>query len=132
MVTRFTAPMMHSAARRGSIPPNSFRRWPSATMAASTLAGLSACAMKSCVTQRLEDVLDLKPHVVAVADRAELAGGSRLDPGVVGDESERVAHVRRPRLEHEGPLPVVEHAVRGDDPAPIVGGGDQEGVEKAV
>src|SRR5213076_1383204 len=104
MVTRFTTPMMHSAARRGSIPPG----------------------------QRLEDVLDLKAHVVAVADRAELAGGCGLDPGVVSDESEGIPHIRRARLEHEGALPVVEHAVRRDDPAAVVRGGDEEGVQEAV
>src|SRR5205809_6286046 len=104
MVTRFTAPMMHSAARRGSIPPG----------------------------QRLEDVFDLKAHVVAVADRAELAGGRGLDPGVVSDESEGIPHIRRARLEHEGTLPVVEHAVRRDDAAAVVRGGDEEGVQAAV
>src|SRR5881396_2417026 len=104
MVTRFTTYMMHSAARRGSIPPG----------------------------QRLEDVLDLKAHVVAVTDRAELAGGCGLDPGVVSDESEGIPHIRRARLEHEGALPVVEHAVRRDDPAAVVRGGDEEGVQEAV
>src|SRR2546430_4173146 len=104
MVTRFTTYMMHSAARRGSIPPG----------------------------QRLEDVLDRKAHVVAVADRAELAGGCGLDPGVVSDESEGIPHIRRARLEHEGTLPVVEQAVRRDDPAAVVRGGDEEGVQEAV
>src|SRR5205814_10003153 len=99
MVTRFTAPMMHSAARRGSIPPG----------------------------KRLEDVLDLKPHVVAVADRAELAGGCGLDPGVVSDESEGIPPIRRARLEHEGDLPGVEHAVLRDDPAAVLRGTDEEG-----
>src|SRR5213593_773823 len=82
--------------------------------------------------QRLEDVLDLKAHVVPVADRAELAGGRGLYPRVVNDESERVAHIRRARLEHERPLPIVEHAVRGDDAAAVVRGGDLEGVQEAV
>src|SRR2546430_17464045 len=104
MVTRFTTYMMHSAARRGSIPPG----------------------------QRLEDVLDLKAHVVAVTDRAELAGGCGLDPGVVSDESEGIPHIRRARLENEGALPVVEHDVRRVDTAAVEQGGDKEGEPAAV
>src|SRR2546428_13129173 len=96
MVTRFTSPMMHSAARRGSIPPG----------------------------QRLEDVLDLKAHVVPVADPAELAGGGSLDPRVIGNESERVTDTRDARLKHEGARAGVENAVRPDVAAPVARRGD--------
>src|SRR5439155_25942652 len=82
--------------------------------------------------QPLENVLDLEAHVVAVADGTELAGGRGLDTRVVSDESKGVAHIRHARLEHEGALPVVEHAVRRDDAASIVGRGYQERVQEAV
>src|SRR6266849_5696012 len=82
--------------------------------------------------ERSVDVLDLEAHVVAVADRAELPGGGRLDARVVGDESEGIAHVRHARLEDEGALPVVEHAVRGDDAPSVVGRADLQRVQEAV
>src|SRR5262245_34643215 len=57
----------------------------------------------------LKDELDLCPEVVAVADRTELPGRCAHDGRIVEDQPEGVADELHAGLEHERPLPVVEH-----------------------
>src|SRR5579884_1159296 len=75
---------------------------------------------------------ELDPHVVTVAQRAELPRGSAVDGRVVEDEAEGVAGELHARLHEDGTLPVVVDGELRRHAPPVVRGVDEQRVQELI